>query len=860
MIIEYDLWQKTVKAMSDYLGTSLDVTFKALPIILNERVLEVFRNIDKHIDGILKYVDPNDRTAVSRVLYHIARNIDKTLEFINNPPDWAREILISYFLSRTSAIDHNYFVDDPRLKKFMIYVPGTVCAVYNGIVSTYIVLYPSQKNVSKLKPAYSLWETYSDSLYYILSRNIIVDVENRKVKLYGFELELPLSGIVKIIREFGLPIDIHTEVIKSIADSFAGYSVENHIDYIVVNLKPMIIELKNKYNIDLNELYARIYVDYNTFLKSSTLTGSVVFYGSMRMDDGEYKFIISGQHIAKYEYVHGIRSKIENIFKIHDVIGFNHDSLRKHIEKLSEFLKSIKEQYDQFKTIVVKHGYTPSISTDENNSLGQYYSEYLYFTAQKQSKQARTRISYMIVSPAISGYDANLRIKYEIELDKTVPDLPDPALRYTIKRLREKTGRMKYINIDTDNLEYKTREYFTGESYILIDGNITISKDFNLDEFLNEIDRVMTAFNELYEEGIKTGKINEILSDIYLASYLTSKYIGYVRYDEKYLEDKVYILAKKLNIPIKSLRTLHIDASIELLKTGYIKIDNNLHIYINNKRITDLFPIFALFKPKTYEEHEKTLALELIQQYILSSNLENKPITEILSEIGITSEDATTEIIRKIASSPRALETITKTVNGKPQWSYLSNKAKEVFIENIVEEYLAKIYYNPQLRNTFSDHLNKIEAELLTRGNPSTVTRIAIEKYREQLGIPEDAEIINTDKFYGVKIGNHIIQLHSIDKNKPTFIVFDHDKKGFLIPAKTVEEAIETFEYKKERLRKILKTLERNKTNIYTKHEEGEYKYYCIVKNKKEHPIDENTIAEIKKQELKNEENNQITY
>jgi len=581
---------------------------------------------------------------------------------------------------------------------------------------------------------------------------------------------------------------------------------------VVLNLGSLINDLRSKYNIDLQELHG--------IVKSRDID-KVEFSGIIRFDRLPFKFHIVGEDVSFYDYSLDIRRGLKDVFQLNSLSQLP-DTLEKYVETLAKFLKTIEKHYHLFTTSAAKHGYTVSIPMDEDPQ----YRKLSYFKAQKQTKYTETEVVHEVIvkdKEYLPWRKYGLEYRIKIHVGRKIED-------YTLTVLQD------ILNMVVDK----------DETGIIIRGTLPVNEATDYDELFDKIDTIISRVEDMYEKEIKD-ILKPPSKDNYIAVSLVAEFTsimpGFLR---SKFEEKLYDIAKNLGITENS--TLHILA--ELYDSGYITIDNNLNVYVNNKRVKELVKPFISEIP---ENLEKTIAFKLLDTYLRLYGSGQKSIIEVLVEKGIVSDEILSEAINTLNYTipPTSL---AREYNGKPIWNYLGEKSKNTYIQKLNTSTLAEIYYTPELRRVFSDYIDKIEEQLLYSGEPSIVTRIVVEKYGDKVGIPDNKRIIRGKEFYGVKIGNHMMQVLRVSDNNSLFIVYDEKKKGFVIPAKTALEAIEIFENRYERLIKILGTLrDLQKMKVLEKHGitlrtkvDGNYIYYYIEENNKIIPVSEGILAKLK--------------
>jgi len=212
MLISRDNWKAVEKALSRYLNIQINkrTSPMVLELLFNDKVLGVLNHIDDHIDNILSHVSNSNKNRVKKILYHMSSNVNKTIEFLNNPPDWARELIMDYFFSNIvgTRSTRDFRVSHDVMKNFIQYVPIYTILYRNGKIAKYVILYPSREELEKITPSIETESDFEQLLKYIIYNKCEIDFKNRRIRLYGFDLSLPLSGLINIGYRLDLPGNI----------------------------------------------------------------------------------------------------------------------------------------------------------------------------------------------------------------------------------------------------------------------------------------------------------------------------------------------------------------------------------------------------------------------------------------------------------------------------------------------------------------------------------------------------------------------------------------------------------------------------------------------------------------------------
>jgi len=867
MIVSSDLWKSTIDALRFYTNVDSNVLF-------SDKVIEVLHNIDKHLDGLLNQpsVKNSQKARVKKLLLHLSENIDKTLNFIENPPKEIKMFLFNYLLYQLGINQEEPKLDEYLVKEIMKVYPLRVRA---GKKKEYYMVYPDENELAKLHNPEVVDLEFV--LRKILLHNIQIDFEKRSVGIRGYDsLILPPKGFIRALMISGIQNDkILEEVYSDIVSELSKYGVVSVRDEspvtgkIKVELDGIGRELSRKYGVEhvsfvmeveINKEYDSAYIGYYVKLN---LNGNEIYYQpDSYWLEGLYSRICREEacttpiSFTKNEDISSLPTKISAYINI----GY----------KVADYLvKTIKTYYD----LTQKHGFRFSI-----NSYGGIYKP---ITAEKNGRYGNAMIE---LHPF--GTVSNLNGVPELYYSVTVSSKP-----HIISYLRRKIR-------DTLDKDEKYVVYNGGES-IRIFKTTELNEEIDLDSAFKRTNTLLSIIDEIINEAhTNYSKENMNLPDeVYIALYLVLRVSKRRIRIEKItnanpslIEEAVGSIVEKHKINVdKSTNGYDDVGSIvdPLIREKYITIDEDLKVYINGKRLSDLLvENFPSIDRREAREAEKGIIDRLVGYYKYISEYKGKLFTQILLERGLLIDS----LIRKAIEAGKIIEpeNFTIEVNGKPLWHYLSEETKLLYITKAELSLLNIIFNNPELKEAFSDKLDVIEKLIISGWDPSEKTKHVFinSKYSNIIG--SDVDLVGVDytgkissqeevlqrynydtAFLRPEYAKHLlVQVLDVGKEFHKFIVVNSNTKtGFVIKARNLKEAVEVFEKQYDRLeimftqvREMCRTKMLYDINPREVHITGTpFTYKCVEKRTEDSkeilPVDENTVKDVKRHIYRKEEN-----
>jgi len=828
-------WREMLSALASYtrlLDPSEYSVESYVDFLLNERVLNVLHNIDAHIEGILKYVRDEYKDMVGKTLLHLSRNIDKLTGLFNNPPKDIRRILLNHIFY--SYI--NYNEDYKHIVKYIPLYGKYETSSGNKIYG--VLVYPDENMVKQIKYVIDEDEDESslyESIKYLVGKLVKFDVENRSIKIGSEEYAVPLNGFVSLIANYKLTQSEHKRVINEIVNElkpelsrFGNIMVEE--SKITINLDNVAKEINEKHGLNIGGFTAKIKLSPGDNIR-------VTFDAYLEVKG--YRIYIPHTLIEEYckkgycdnEYSGGSIFETDNIYMIPRII-------LKAAEYIVNTSKAIRELCEQFIEVGEKYGYI--IFTNMTGT---------------EIEASKSEIKNIEKQVFLDLKDRDLTVSVEVKSPSEKARIP---LYYRIQRelLRyEIHSESNYILLgswfkyrDRGDIEnaFKTSEEI-GDKVKSIYNKINVKEDI---EYPTEF---YVALYLLHKANVEINKVS--------VSQIVVPYMNDIREKIKELTSSVPDDTDKI-LPKTSYNTIY-----KLLKLGYIKLGENRTVYINNKRYTDILKEYIDYlTPEEIEEIEKEVVFPIFFAVKIVSEMSDKSVIETLKELNQVDEKIVAPFIKYI----RARDLATP-VDNTPYWYKLSKDTQKKYIDELLDNYkeLEEIYFDEKLRSIFSDYLNIIEETLFKTNRANTMTRIAVEKYTNQLNIPENARIIKTKRSFMVKIGEYLIQVLDINKEKSRFIIYHpKDKEGFIIEAPTVTEAIEDFKIKYSRIKHSLNALykilhRQDRYELKTRTQVGDeelYTFYYIYDKETDTilPINEETEELVRKEAIKEKHNEEI--
>jgi len=838
MFILENEWKEMLSALASYTRLP-DPTMYSIEsyvesyvdFLLNEKVLNVLHNIDAHIDEILKHVRSGRINMIKKALLHLSRNIDKLTGLFNNPPEDIRRILLNY-------IFYSYINYNEDYKHIVKYIPlyGKY-ETHSGNKIYGALIYPDVKTVERFKYVIDEDEnTHYESIKYLVEKLVKFDVENRSVKIGSEEYAVPLNGFVSFISSYKLSQSEQVKIINEIANElkpelsrFGNIMVKD--SKIMVNLDNVVKEINEKHGLNISDFTAKIEISPGdnirvTFDAYLEVKGYRVHIPHRLIE--EY----CGKGYCDHEYSGISFFETDNIYRIPRII-------LKTAEYIVNTSKAIRELCEQFIEVGEKHGY-------------------IIFT-----NITGTKIS--------ASKSENKNIEKEVTLDLKDRDL---TISVMVKSPSEKATLPLYYRIQKDLRQYDIQK---DSEHILLSSWLKYRDITDIENAFKTSEEIGDKVKSIYEK-VNVKEDIEYPTEFYVALYLLNESrvemnnMPLYQIAEPYMKEvkeKIEELTSTVpDVPVMFLARTSYNTIYKLFKLGYIKLGENGTVYINNKRYSDIIKEHIKYlTPEEIDKIEKKVAFTIFFTVKIVSEATDKSVIETLKEMNQADEKIVAPFIKYIHA--RDLATL---VDNTPYWYKLSKDTQKKYIDELLDNYeeLEEIYFDEKLRSTFSDYLNIIEENLFKTNRANTMTRIATEKYMNQLTIPENARIIKTKRSYMLKIGEYLVQVLDINKEKSRFIIYHpRDKEGFIIEAPTVTEAIEDFKIKYSRIKYSLNALYRilykqNRYELKTTTQVGDeelYTFYYIYDKKTGTilPINEETEELVRKEATKEKHNEEIS-
>jgi len=866
-------WGAVINALKLYTDTHAQ---SDVEVLTSEKVVDVLHNIDEHINNILETgkISKSKRSEVKKILQHLSSNIDKTVSFVNNPPDWLKKFFVQDLLYRIGVVEVEPDIRELGKDKIIELVKVLPVSVViknenKEVVDAYYLIYPDAeelKDISNIS-----FRELGETLRRIYSRRLVIDHESKSIKLFEDTIFFSPDGFLTVISSLGLiDLKLIEEVVSNITSELSKYgkvTVDSelaHKSKIKAELTSLAEEMGKKHGVEFEYLIMIIEID------NRTKSGEVRFSGKYRIDDNSFGFLLEENelkraHIAKCKVesctVPEIKLKFNNLDELADNIRSYIDLARDGIDFI---IRTTKLYYESAK----KHGFTVSHAITNN------------IQTKKDGKHAYSDVEF---SPCQFNVTVHgLDVKYEVSV-------------------RSKPHIIKYLkhalpSILNDNEEAKPSFY---DNLIEIIGNVKIGKDLNFDSVFERVNTLLSTIDNIIDRATAVQSEKDSMKlpkEAYMALYLASK-ISSKHIDVKTVTGKpevsvytvVQSIGRKHGIEVKHtvLRDKYDALAIliePLIKNKYITIDEHLNLYINGKPFTELLTTyFPAITRNDAIEIESSVIEEILRYCDSQRALEGKLLTQKLLELGLLNEN----VIRKIITSITTLlepENFSIEVNGKHLWHQLSEETKQLYINGAYSPVLLNIFKDPSLKELFSDKINDIEKKILKDEIPSAITELVVLDKKYSHLLDPDVELIGRRSngqeevsqeevlkknslytpFLRPKYAKHLlVQIMRIDKDKHDFIVIStRTKDGFLIRARNVRNAVEIFEREYDRLHYILKKVNevaimKQNIEVVTKIEVDNYVYRYIQKRSNGKieiiPINGNILDIIKSNMRKNE-------
>jgi len=870
------IWGAVINALMLYTDTHGRTDVE---VLTSEKVVDVLHNIDEHINNILETgkISRSKRSEVKKVLQYLSSNIDRTVSFVNNPPDWLKKFFVQDLLHRVGVVEVEPDIRELGRDKIieLVKVLPVEVVIKNEnkeVVDGYYLIYPDDeelKNISNIS-----FNELRETLRGIYSRSLVIDRENKSIRLFGDTIFFSPDGFLTAISSLGLiDLKLIEEVVSNITSELSKYgkvtidSELAHKSKIKVELTSLAEEIGKKHGVAFKYLTMIIEFD------NRTKNGEVRFSGQYRIGDDSFGFFLEEDEL-KRAYI--AKCKVESCTVPEIKLKFNNldelaENIRTYIDLARDavdfIIRTTKLYYEsaQKHGFIVSHAITDSVRTEKNGKhaySGVEFSPYHF-------------------NVTVHGLD----VKYEISV-RSKPHI--------IKHLKQALP-----SILNDNEETKPPSFY--DDRIEIIGNVKLGKDLNFDSVFERVNTLLSTIDDIIGRATAVQSEKDSMKlpkEAYMALYLASK-ISTRHIDVKTVTGKPEVSIYSVVQSIGRKHGIEVNPTVlrdkfnalvvlidPLIKNKYITIDEHLKLYINGKSFTELLTTyFPAITRNEAIEIENTVIEEILRFYDSQRYNEGKLLTQKLLELGILNEN----VIRKIITSITTLlepENFSIEVNGKPLWHQISEETKQIYINGAYSPILLNIFKNPSLKELFSDKINEIENKILKDEIPSAITELVVldKKYShlldpdvELIGLKYNGQEVSPEEvlkknspctpFLRPKYAKHIlVQIMHIGKDKHDFIVIStRTKDGFLIRARNVREAIEIFEREYDRLHYVLKkvneaSIMKRNIEVITTVASNDYVYRYIRKqtlNKTEIiPVNDNVLDIIKS--IRKNENEEV--
>jgi len=774
VIVDEKIWIHLRRALERYI---IDINPKWDPprdfhrFLVDSEVVKVIKSLDEHIDKILEKVPKTYKPKVKRVLTLLSRNIDKTLEYVNNPPDWLRIIAVINMLSDFNVPVFPRLMLEKHVEDLARNVPFTADIYYRGDkIPNAMVLYPDDNELKEM--SFNVAEAYEEFISILSSRHVLVP-EKHSVRLYEYEIFFPRLAYYKILdrlKKSDIIKKMVEEDLQDVLQELKAFGTITHSapTIIEVNLSKTILDQINKlYGINIKNAIVVI------SLTPSERRGSVRVNAEVDSPLGYRKFTVAYGHPAIC-----VSGKCNNVPE-HEIMFSDYSEIPKTvkiaIERTAELVAYTKTLMDKFVEEAQRHGYTIS----EVSYPEAYYS---FSTIKAVKNLAHTRAS-LTMSIEYSTAKPTIFLEASLPLQRT------PSTNLAAEALLRIGERVDDYNI-------RSHRGWT----------ISRKTKFGIDEIgdaFKKATEIAEALETVYEEFMHEKELKKSVKipvEHYVAIYLTNS-LGSGSWDrivinvEKALGRPfitVYgvvrsVVSKYAPDAVEHVGDHPTTVAYKLFTSRYITIDTNLGVYINGQRYTDIVINYGL-SPTEADAKEKSIALTLIKQHIY--NKPSKSVVESLNEVGLLHDNV---ISLLLSEEPHLFKPndMAVEVNGKPLWHQLSPQTKALYLIKASINDLATILFDPTLREIFSDVIDRIKSEVLSSREPSIITRYAVEYMPGVLGLPKNAKIVSEGKLYAIDVGPFIVQLWRVGDEYNEYIVYNKNSKvGFLFKGKTVMDAI----------------------------------------------------------------------
>jgi len=792
VIVDEKVWAHLKRAISSHIykiNPKWNPPSEFQRFLLDAEVIKLLKALDEHINDILENVPKTYRAKAKKVLMLLSKNIDKTLEYVYNPPDWLRGAALIDMLNNFGVPAFSRAILEKHAEELAKAVPFRADVEYKGNkLPDAVVLYPSDDELRELK--FSVTDAYSDFISILSSRYILVP-ERHSAKLFEYEIFFPRSAYYKILDRH----DMHDVIKKMVEEDLQDVLQELRAFGTVVHSSPTIITINLSKNIldSINKTYG-------INIKSAEVVISLTpseRRGSVRVD----AVVESLKDYRKFVVVYGypaicVSGKCNDVPK--SEIKFSDYSeivktVKLALDRLAELVAYTKMYVNRFAEEAEKHGYTIS-----NIS---YPESYYTFTNIKAIRSFRHAVASVNMNIDYNNASVTLSVEVSLPLERT------PSTDLATDALRRAGERPEYYNIRAHKGWTISRK-----------GWYSIDEMGEVFEKATKIAEALDAVYEEFESEKKLKKSVKIPAEHYVAIFLTNELrtglLDRVSVDVERALGRPYIaiygvlrsvVSKYAPDAVEFVGGDHpIEVAYRLFVSKYITIDTDLKVYINGQRYADIVMKYGI-SPTDAEAKEKAIALTLIAQHVYRN--QNKPIVVSLNEVGLLHDNVVSTIMSEVGN-PFRPEEMAMEICGKPVWHQLSPQTKKLYLLKASINDLATILFDARLREVFSDVINQIKNEVLRSREPSIITRYTVEYMPNTIGLPKNAKIVSEGKLYAIDVGPFIVQVWSVGDEHNNYIVYNKNTKiGFLFAGKTVLEAVSDAMLRYEKIYKVYEEL-----------------------------------------------------
>jgi len=824
MILDERTWEHLVNALKEYIHTKVDpkwfvANYEPHRILLDDVVVQVLKSIDTHISGILENAPKSYRSKIRRALEHVSRNIDKTLIFLDNPPEWFRNIMLVAALNDFGVPVYPHTMIEEHAEELAKVIPFRAEVETAGIKRTAVVLYPDDEELRSMR--FDAVNTFWDIISMLPVRATYEPVK-QSINVHGYEIFFPRSAYYKILerkKKDDIMKKMIEEDLQNIIPELEALGTVEHESptKLRVKLANNIVNYISRHS-GLNVKEAVLTVS----LYPSTSSGTVGLTAKVDTQYGQLVIVVARGYPRIC--VSGNCANVpEREIEFKDFAEIP-KAAWVAIERAKEVLAFTKIHLDRFTEAARRYGF-------EVSNISHYYG----VTSVEATKFLNRTVVSVTMTITYSDGRASLTFDVKLPLERTPKvDVPEAALARLGERLSDyKIWAHKGWSI-SPKLSFSAEE---------------------MDEAFRKALAVAEALETAYEQYLyekEQKKSIKVPQEDYVAVYITnllrSFFHGSVIDVERVLGRPmiaVYgavrsVLAKHAPNAANLVGDSPLEVAYSLFASKYITVDRELRLYINGKRYTDIVIKYGL-SPTEAEAKERLIATKLVAEHIYRN--QDVPATVALRRIGLLS-DSVVEALMLGGYHYFRPEEMAAEIDGKPAWHYLSPQTKMLYLSKMPVTELSKILFDPKLREVFSDVIEHVKRAVLESRNPSLVTRYAVEHMPDAIGLPKNAKIVSEGELYAIDVGAFLVQVRSIGRESHEFIVYNKTTKvGFLFRAKTVSEAVANAAERYEKIYAVFtKLLElANEGKLTSEHsyrigmvytDLNGYKFYYLISHK----------------------------